>query len=227
MARRRIFVLTPRRSDAAGEGWSDYVRGEYWLDDMGSTYADQDIGDVGHEAIALSSMLDKDTLASGLIELWQAEIDQIEAKPEEPTDEEVDRIEQLDALISELEGIRDDDESSAATIFFNYDIPDEVGVAASRDEEVWSDMNNDARAAYAKHYGAVLAIDANFAAWRVTKDTLEAIKDHLFELAGQYLDTPEPRDEVTVEEYSTGKSVTLSMSDFLTIENPRELWALS
>lgn len=226
MARKQVFVLMPRKGSAVSESWSDYVRGEYWIDDTGSTYADQDIGDVGHEAIALSSMLDKEILADGLIEHWQGIIDELEDKDELTTEDE-DRIEILRHKIAEVEDIRDRDELEAATLFFNYDIPDEVGIAASRDAEVWHDMVEDARGAYAKHYGAILAIDTNFAAWKVTKDTIEAIKDHLFELAGQYLDTPSRRDEVTVEEFSTKRSVTLPMTDFLNISSPRDLWALA
>ncbi len=136
--------------------WGDYIRGEYWIDLNGfSLFADIDIGEAGHESIAIDQMLDKDILIEGLSE---------------------------ESLLTE-EAIKEyeDDESGASYIFFTENIPDNIGIEAAGSKERWDDLKKDARLAYAKHEGAIAVVNENFYCWNLTNKTINAIQDFLFE----------------------------------------------
>lgn len=189
--------------------WSDFIRGEYWLDDSGeSIFADQDLGDVGHEALATNAMIDPDALIDGL--LAHEMIDARKADELRETAEEYG----VTSALAEAD-IRMDD------------IPKEVGRAATGSAEIWKDVTYDVRMAYAKHRGGILVIDRNFSAWKVTADVIRAIQEFVLtqaeEAAGGKID--DPKTEVAVEEISTGKYANMTVSEFLTIKHPRELWA--
>jgi hypothetical protein len=200
--------LVPRRNPYRAS-WKDYIRGEWWVDAQGEPiFADQDVGDVGHEAIAVDAMLSKDALIDGLIDRYQAEGD-----------------EDSEAKIDELEDMREN-EYGASEVYFNYQIPDEVGIAAAGSEEKWNDVEHDARLAYAKYEGAIQVVDKDFTAYRITSDTIEAMQSFILGQA-EFEDVDDNTTEITIEQIEPSKSVTLRVSDFLTLKDPRVLWSLS
>lgn len=90
---------------------------------------------------------------------------------------------------------------------------------------LWDEMKTDVRLAYAKKENAILVIDSNFAAYKVTKKTISAIQDFIYEqIGGEDASAFEDDPDVVIEEYSTQKNTSLPLSDFLNIKNPGELW---
>jgi hypothetical protein len=193
------------------EEWSDYVSGEWWIDLHGqSMFADQDIGDAGHEAVACESLLPSGDEIAQAIREW------VEEEPER----EEELWYHLDAMPDCEECTRD--------LYFNGYIPDEVGeelVGA----EVWRDMNKDIRLAFARHEGAILVIGTDFAAYEITARSIEAMQEFLY---GQTLeqaalhesDLPGLVGDMTVEEYKTKRSARIPVQDFLLVKYPRDLW---
>lgn len=189
------------RCTCLGDSWRTYVRGEWWIDlDGEPVFADQDIGEAGHEKIAADSMLDLEVLVAGLLEEGLL------------TEEEADDY---------LEG-----DYGAAALFFTKNIPDEIGIAAARSEERWRDLKKDVRMAYAKHEGAILAINTEFFAWEVTAKTIKAIQSFIegevYE-QGANISTLEDSD-ICVEEASTKRYACLPASEFLLVKYPRQLF---
>ena len=179
-------------------GWKDFIRGEWWIDSSGeSMFADIDIGDEGHEAIAINQLLDKDLLIDGLLEAGLIDED----KADEYRDGEYE----------------------ASNVYFLENIPEEVGIAAAGSKEDWDDLQLDSRVAYMKHEGAIQAIGTDFAAWEVTDTTIEAIQGFIFEqTGGETLD--DASTEMCIEEYKTSRTVCLPVMEFLTLKTTKELW---
>lgn len=172
--------------------WSDYVRGEWWINEDGtSDFADSDIGEQDHVGIAVDAMLDGDVLREYFVE--------------KGTDEE------------ELEYV------TPAGFFFNYNIPDEIGVIAAGSKEAWDDLKYDPRVAYMKHHNAVRAINNQFEAWKVTPKTIRAIQSFLYDQS-QGDEAPEGDTEVCVEEIESRRYACKPVSEFLTIKMPGKLW---
>jgi len=196
--------------------WSDFIRGEYWIDETGgSEFADIDIGDKGHEAIALDVMIDKDVLIDKLIEYY-----------EEQEDDERYAVEDD---IAELEAMRDD-EVDASTVYYHVShwVPDEIGIAAvGGDKQLWEDIDQDPRLAYAKHFGAIQVVDTNFTTWKITKETLDNIIEFLVEmLGGEDELASHATERVWIEEVSTNRSAGPTVSELLNMKSARDLWAL-
>jgi hypothetical protein len=193
------------------EEWSDYVSGEWWVDKDGtSMFADQDIGDAGHEAVAVMYLLPSGDEIAAAIREWAAENPEAE--------------EELWYPLADLP----DCEECEAQLFFNGYIPDEVGEQLVG-EEVWRDMNADVRLAFAKHEGAILVIGTDFAAYEVSARSIDAMQSFLYEqtleqaaLNEEELATLE--GDMTVEEYKTKRSARIPVDEFLTIKYPRDLW---
>ncbi len=175
--------------------WSDYVKGEWWLTKNGSEFADIDAGDAGHEQIALQNLLGEH------FDEFKEALD--------PNDKDKN-LQETDDLV--------------AYYWNEGKIPDDVG-SKIMGPELWKDLKSDVRLAYAKHRGAILAIDFNFAAYKVTANTISTIQDHIYEqVSGSEISELEGDVTVVVEEYSTGKSSSLPVNDFLNIKNPGQLW---
>lgn len=185
--------------------WSDYVRGEYWIDESGeSIFADQDIGEAGHEALAVDAMLDKEVLLDGLIE-------------------RAEELELSEERLEELEWCRNDDVGASGVYFNAGYIPDEVGVEAAGSKERWQDLKKDARMAYAKHEGAILTINTSFYAWKVTVKTIQAIQSYIYEQVNDQ-EINDPDEELLIEEAETGRHESMAIDRFLQIKTPHQLW---
>lgn len=177
--------------------WGGTVSGEWWLTEDGEVeYADQDIGEQGHEAIAIDHLLDRDMLLEGLVK--------------EGIISEAD--------VKELES----DDIFASNIFFTIGIPDAVGKAAASSPQVWTDIKKlGAREAFMKHEGAIMAIGEAFTAWRVTEKTIAAIQNFVLE---QTDDEPDPSMTLTIERVlPTQKYTMVDWADFQFVKKPSEL----
>lgn len=171
-----------------------YVSGEWWITQDGETiYADQDIGELGHEAIAFDHMVDKEIVVDGLLE--RDIIDEDEAK--------------------ELQ----DDDVTVIYIYNQFGIPDDLGKEAVDRPEIWTAIKkHDARYAFIRYYGAILVLGENFLSYTVTKKTLEAIKEFVLELTD---DDPDSNMQITVERiYPSQKYFSVPWSEFQFLKSP-------
>jgi len=195
--------------------WSCFIRGEYWIHpDGGSEFADIDIGESGHEAIALDNMLDLDRLVAGLVSYYENQDE--EYKEQYNTDDDIDRINSYE---------------SVAAIYLNEYIPDQIGIAsvdapASKREKIWRDIRDDARTAYAKHKGAIQVVDVNFYVWKLTKKHLDQIIDFLYEQLGDEDGFVASKDEkIWIEEGETKRTASITLSELMSIKNAFQLWS--
>lgn len=208
----RLTVLRPVGIRPNGGAWRDYVRGEWWIDRTGqSEFADMDVGEAGHERIAVENMLDRDALVEGLAGWYRSK---------EPLKNGWGRDEANDKA-SEIQ-----DAESAADIFFTEFVPDSVGAKAAGSLQRWRDLKTDARLAYAKHEGAILAINKNFFAYRVTEETIAAIQSFIEELVseGGEDDPIDGSADICVEQGEPTKYACLPADEFMLIRKPKELW---
>lgn len=206
--------LIPRRNPYQPT-WKDYIKGEWWIDLSGeSMFADQDTGDVGHEAVAVDSMLDKNVLLSGLIAYYEAQ-----------SEEEAEQYDNK-SKIAELQWMLDMDEISASEVYFTEHVPDEVGIAAAGSEEKWNDIKADARLAFAKHYGAIQVVGTNFTAHKITSETIGAMQSFI-EGQAEFEEITDTETKIGVEQVEPRKYASVSVAEFLTIKTPRELWSFS
>jgi hypothetical protein len=205
---------------AANPAWGNFIRGEYWIDQYGEAqYADLDVGEKGHEAIALDLMLDKEALVDGLIEYYES--------PQALEDGW--QQEEIPEKVSELAWLRDSDDVDPSHVYAQEQnvISDEVGAAATDGgKRVWDVLKNDARLAYAQHTGAIAVVDRNFYAWRVTKDTIENILYFLQEQLGGEDEFIAARNEmIWIEEGSKGRTTGVTLGKLMDLETPGELWS--
>ncbi len=201
------YTPQPKRlakaSNRAKNPWGDFIRGEYWIDPYGeSHYADIDVGEAGHESIAVDLMVDKDALL----------------------DELVSRGIMTEGAADEH---RNDEESGSYLLFLDHKdaLPDEAGAHVAGGLQRWLDLKQDPRYAYAKHEKGIRVVDTNFYAWKVTKDTLRRIvgfvQDQLFE---DEADIRANRNrEVWIEEGSTGRSAGPTLEELMVMDSPRDL----
>lgn len=194
--------------------WESIITGEWWITPYGgSEYADRDVGDYGHEIIAANYMIDKDLLLDYLKEYYDAELSSGNIDEQE-----------YDEQIKNLDIYKNDDTNSGH-VFFNEYIPEEIGVKLVGNEQKWRDMKEDIRLAFAKYDGAIMVINTSFYAWKITEDTIDKIHSFIFE---QIDDEEISKDaEITIEEASTKKNITVDLDQFLTIKYPAELWRIS
>jgi hypothetical protein len=200
---------------AANPSWEGFIRGEYWIDSTGeSHFADVDVGDKGHEAIALDMLLDKDALVEGLIEYYEGQTDEYK--------EQYD----VDGKLAELASYLEDDEMDSSNVYVLEYIPDEAGIAgAGGDKQLWEDIQQDVRLAFAKHTGAIAVVDTNFYAWKVTKDTLKRILDFLYEeLDGEDGFIAAKDKMIWIEEGSKNRTTGVTLAELLDLESPSALW---
>jgi hypothetical protein len=209
--------------------WSDYITGEYWiLPSGGSEYADQDVGEAGHEKVALENLVDQDVLFNGLIKHYNRLSRQhIPGTPE---------YEALAELLDKIHRYIQDDEQFALLWDLLQQqkegrgvVPSEIGAASVDDnQEVWDLLVQDPRWAFART-GAILVINNNFAAWKINDESIKRIQDFILDQAFEAGDL-DPEDvslldgDATIEEYATGEFVTLPINDFLTHKHRRDFW---
>lgn len=171
-----------------------YVRGEWWLTRDGEIhFADQDIGEQGHVAVATEALLDWDAVAEGLFEAGLIDEEQAHwIESEGP----------LEALHS-------------------FTWPDAVGYAAVEKPEIWDMIKSgDAREAFMKHHGAIMVIGGVFSSWRVTSKTIEAIQGFVLE---EYGDEASPTMEIWVEAFADAKVASTTWGEFQFMSKPSEL----
>lgn len=191
--------------------WGSIITGEWWITPYGEAeYADQDVGDVGHEIIAANYMIDKELLLDCLKDYWKEQFSNGEIDEQE-YDEQID---DLSTYYS--------DEANAGYVFFNVFIPDEIGAKVVGSVDKWRDIKSDIRLAFAKYEGAIMVINTSFYAWKVTEDSINKIHSFIYE---QISDEEINKDAtITIEEASTKKNVTVELDEFLTMKYPSELW---
>jgi hypothetical protein len=191
--------------------WGAAISGEWWLTEHGAEYADQDVGDVGHAAIAVGN------LWSAEDSIWRAR--QLAQEAQDSGDEE--KAEEYTDLASEMEENLSD-EFGSASVFFNVDVPDEVGIAGVSDPEIWHELQKDPRSCYAKRAQAVAVIGTNFFAWRVTDQSLRWMQDFLQE---QILEDDIEEDfNVVIEQQDPHEWVTRLASEVIGFRRAADVW---
>jgi hypothetical protein len=190
--------------------WGNLVSGEWWITPAGEfEFADIDVGDYGHEYIAVNYLFDKDIA-----------IDLLKDKAYNDLKLNIISEEECNEILEKLESYTNED---PAALFFNEEIPNDIGKLAC---DCWDDLNKDPRLAFAKK-GAILVIDTNFYLWKLTKDSIENIKNFIFENSQMETELENSDNEIIIEEASTKKSSTIPFNEFLMISNPGEIWRLN
>lgn len=194
--------------------WGDIITGEWWITPYGqSEYADQDVGDVGHEMVAADYMIDKELLLDYLKDYWKEQLDNGEI-------DEQEYKEQIDDLSSYYS-----DEVNASHVFFNVFIPEEVGAKVVGSQDKWRDIKSDIRLAFAKYDGAIMVINTSFYVWEITEDSINKIHNFIFEQIEN--EEINKNAEIIIEEASTKRRVLVDLDQFLMIKYPAELWRIS
>lgn len=198
-----------------------FVRGEWWIVDGQSVFADQDIGDQGHESLAIDGMFGD--LVDAQRQILQAKLDEMDPD----SDEAIDVQEEIDAL-DEYES---NESYGASTAYFNADISHEAMLEALSDppdgadrEEVLRDIGKEPRFAYIKHWGAIMAHGSDFSAWVIGESEIRAIQDFLAEEAEEEAMT-DPDAEITIEQLSDHRDVSIPLPEFMAIKYPKQLWS--
>ena len=159
----RVFKIISSYLKKA-EDWSDYVKGEWWIDDSGfAQFADIDVGDSGHEGIAIDNIVG-------------SYVDEIAEAMEEynKTADEDDKV--------DLNHYRQDMEYGGGYLYYEVGIPSDIGEKVMGKEK-WTLLNKDPRLAYAKYENAILVINLNFAAYKITDETIKKIQNFIYEQA--------------------------------------------
>jgi len=192
--------------------WGDYVRGEWWItldgDDM---FADGDIGPAGHEQIAIDSMLDKDQLINAIVR------GVLDCEPEDIAE----------AITTEVEDLRWDDEIGSSNVFAQYGcyVTDSSAEKLMRGGlKGWRLLQQDARAAFSRYWGAIHVINFEFSVWQLTPKSLTSMQNWLeSKLEG---DEVHPRDdtELCITEWESKRYNCLEINEFLTARHPRDVW---
>ena len=210
-----LAVRESRKLNPWKPTWKDFIKGEWWIDKFGqSMFADQDVGQDGHESIAIDVMLDKEVLIDGLIAYYEAQ-----------SEEEAQQYDN-ESKIEELQELRNNDDVQSSQIYFNEMIPDDVGIAAAGSKRVWEDIENDARKAYAKHEGAIQVVGTNFTAYKVTPGTIKAIQSFILDQA-EFEKVDDTDTVIGVEQIEPHKYASIPVAEFLTIKRPIDLWSRS
>jgi len=100
--------------------------------------------------------------------------------------------------------------------FWTGEISDEVGERAARSVATWRDLKDDPCLAYARRQGAIRVAGNSFTVWRLDKRRLVGLQAYLLEAR--------VTGRATVEEYLTGRSVTVPVEEVLAAGSPGELW---
>lgn len=198
-------IRLPRMSIVSNPEWRDYVKGEYWLSAYGKEFADIDVGEAGHEMIAVDRLIDGEEMLAALKEWNRQHIEDNE------TDLVVDLGEYADREL----------DVSGAEIYFNIRIPDSVGIEVCG-HDLWFDIKKDARFAYMIHENAIMAIGLNFAVWKLDDKSIDIIQDHIYEELQEQEENLS--GHLTIDEYSTRKHNTIEVNDFLNMKQSGEVW---
>lgn len=194
-------------ADINDSRWGSYSVGEWWLTDSGSEFADTNIGDVGHEQVAVDYLFDADKA----IEAAREKLEELSEDSEE--------YEDLEHLISEMEEYSSNDYGSSS-VYFNVTIPREIGIQAVDSPEIWDELERDPITAFMKYKNAVRVISNNFTSWVITKDVLDRIQGFIYEnVADEDLE-----NDVTIEQVSPHKFKTHRLIDILDMKNPGDVW---
>lgn len=182
--------------------WEDIIKGEWWINKDGtSDYADQDVGEAGHEMIAIKNLLSE--FSDNFREAFEEE------------NISGDNIREF---------IESDDFEYLEYAYHNNEIPDSIGVKAMG--ELWNEMKKDSRSAYSKHTGAILVINHNFAAWKIDAASLRAMQNFIWEQMSENKINLK-NAEVVVSEQSTGNYNSIPVDNFLQLKGPRQLWMIN
>jgi hypothetical protein len=115
-------------------------------------------------------------------------------------------------------------EHDPAELVLNDYVPDSVGAKAAGGKARWEAIKTDARRAYAKYEGAILAIDRDFAAHKVTESTISAIQSFIEEQAESEDEIDDQSTKICVEQFEPQKFVCMPVAEFLLIRKPKDLW---
>jgi len=185
------------------------VRGEWWITKDGAEFADGDIGDAGHELIAISTILpDRDAVVEAIVQ---------SVREGKWVPDWVPRLQ---------EGAGADYENGGAQVWYEYGhyINEEQGTALVGSLEVWKALKKqDARYVFARYYGAIRVINRQFELWELTADAIHAIQEFLYDQASGE-DMTGGDQEICLEEIKTQNYTCVAIDEFLTAKHPRDVW---
>ena len=192
-----------------GDTWAQYVKGEWWIEPDGTvTFADGDVGEQGHEGIALDRLIDLDSLLDKLVEdgRWD----------KQRADEYANH------------------EGSSCELYHQGNITPDIGRAIVGDE-MWQLINLDPRLAFVRK-GAIRVIGREFEVWRLTPKLIRSIQhfieERVFDEGG---DVPamDAKTDMCITEIAdendklrknhNSRYGCLPIAEFLTIKHPKQI----
>lgn len=196
------------------------LRGEWWIDDSGfAEYADGDIGDQNHEAIALGSafgihedswtQLEADNLAKEMLEDptgYQDVFDDLGVTPEALASEEYDKRGMVDYFIRALEDL------------YSYQFgPKQIVALKSINGDLdaidWfiDNPGKDARTWAMEHSGWIRVAGNNFQLWQYDASARSRISGFLAEEAEE----EDWESEITINEFASGNVFSFKIKDLI------------
>jgi hypothetical protein len=190
--------------DVNDSRWGSVISGEWWITDYGAEYADQDIGDQGHEAIAVNNLFDANAALDAAKESLQ----------NDPENEDLEYlVEQIKENMSE--------EWGSSSVFFNVNIPDEIGIQAVDNPQIWFELKKDPRIPFMKYSKAIRVINNAFEVYTLNTNQIKQIKDFIKE----NIDEINWEEEMVIGQVDPGKSQYHRIIDFINFVNkPGEAW---
>lgn len=199
------YSNTMGTDDVNDAGWGDrLLYGEYWIIDGQEEYADQDIGDRGHESIAVDHLFNAEEALQIAEEMLQ----------NNPDDED------LEYLVDQIKKYYSEDYGSSS-VFFNVNIPDEIGRQATTPPEAWDVMKKDPREALMKYRGGIYVINSNFGMWKLTQDKLNSIINFIY----NNIENPDAVGDVHIEQFNPPKYASIPWEDLQNIKFPNQVWS--
>lgn len=146
------------------------IRGEYWIIDGTTNFADGDVGDINHEGYALDHLRYKiaDALGMDFGDMYDWD-DEIENIPE--------------AVNEKLElGMEDFDTSPSAVLELLKTHYDALDLDREDLDYAFDEPGHDVRSYMAKRYGWIVCHGNSFAVWYLTRDAAEQIAEAVEEI---------------------------------------------
>jgi len=199
-----IMNTYPEHADINDSRWGSIISGEWWLTDYGPEFADSDIGDQGHEAIAVNHLFDSEAALYEIDELLE----------KEPQNED---------LLELKEDIKNNmsEEYGSSSVFFNVNIPDNIGIKTVDNPEIWYELKKDPRIPFMKYKGAIRVLGNSFEVYILNDEQLKTIKSFLAE----QIDESDMEGEIFIEQINPQKSQSHRVIDFINfVDKPQDAW---
>jgi hypothetical protein len=205
--------------------WTDYIRGEYWLDsDCSSNIVDcGGDGDYNHVSYASENILGGkwDEIVGAI----RDRLDQFKSlPPQEVEDETGESVVELENEFEELLKENPDGPSNDFIYLTLWNWVDNSTKNMIFDND-YALFEQDLRNFYMKHYHMIRVVNRQFEVWKLSSREISAILDFIFDMAQMDDSTGDlGDDEVFIEEISTSRYVGVPLKVLLETKQPGQLW---